>query len=239
MRTVGYCRFVNDRVRCKTEKHESLTSKSYTLTYFLTYLLTPWSRVLLEKPTGSHLVKKFPVFYGTWKIITAFKSARHLSLSWAISIQSMPTHPTSWRSISILSSRLCLGLPSGIFPQISPPKPWINLSFTPQVLHDRPISFFSTWSREKYWVRYKENLAPRYVVYPAPLLPRPKYSPQHPILKHPQPTFFPHFERPSLTPKQNPQNHRRYLFLFIRILVSCVTMWRNGATSKPTNLNCF
>jgi len=29
------------------------------------YLHTPWSRVLLEKLTGSQLVKKFPAFYGT------------------------------------------------------------------------------------------------------------------------------------------------------------------------------
>jgi hypothetical protein len=26
---------------------------------------TPWSRVFLEKLTGSQLVKKFPAFYGT------------------------------------------------------------------------------------------------------------------------------------------------------------------------------
>ena len=31
-------------------------------------------------------------------------------------IQSIPPHPTSWRSILILSSPLCLGLPSGLFP---------------------------------------------------------------------------------------------------------------------------
>jgi hypothetical protein len=37
---------------------------------------------------------------------------------------------------------------------------------------------------------------------------RPKYSPQHPILKHPQPAFFPHCQRPSFTPIQsNMQNH--------------------------------
>jgi len=35
------------------------------LTYLLTYLLTPWRRVLLEKLTSFHLVKKFPAFYGT------------------------------------------------------------------------------------------------------------------------------------------------------------------------------
>ena len=45
------------------------------------YLLTPWSRVLLEKLTGLQLVKKFPAFYGTRRFITAFTSARHLSLS--------------------------------------------------------------------------------------------------------------------------------------------------------------
>jgi len=46
-----------------------------------TYLLTPWSRVLLEKLTGFQLVKKFPAFYGTRKFITAFTTARQLSLS--------------------------------------------------------------------------------------------------------------------------------------------------------------
>ena len=43
--------------------------------------LTPWSRVLPEKQTGSQLLKKFPVFYGTRRFITAFKTARHLFLS--------------------------------------------------------------------------------------------------------------------------------------------------------------
>ena len=56
---------------------------------------------------------------------------RHLSLSWARSIQSMPPHPTSWRSILILSSHLRLGLPSGSFLQVSPPKSCIRLSPLP------------------------------------------------------------------------------------------------------------
>jgi len=47
----------------------------------LTYLLTPWSRVLLEKLTSLQLVKKFPAFYGTRRFITALTSARHMSLS--------------------------------------------------------------------------------------------------------------------------------------------------------------
>ena len=51
--------------------------------YVLTYLLTPWCRVLLEKLTGLQLVKNFPAFYGTRRFITAFISFRHPSLSWA------------------------------------------------------------------------------------------------------------------------------------------------------------
>jgi hypothetical protein len=47
----------------------------------LTYLLTPWSRVLLVKLAGLQLVKKFPTFYGTRRFLTAITSARHLSLS--------------------------------------------------------------------------------------------------------------------------------------------------------------
>ena len=43
--------------------------------------VTPWSRVLLEKLTGFQPVKKFPAFYGNRRFITAFTSARHLSLS--------------------------------------------------------------------------------------------------------------------------------------------------------------
>ena len=46
-----------------------------------THLLTPWSRVLLEKLTGFQLVKKFPAFYGTRRFITAFTSASHLPYS--------------------------------------------------------------------------------------------------------------------------------------------------------------
>ena len=88
--------------------------------YLLTYLHAPWSRVL-EKLTGWKPVKKFP-FYGTQRFITTFTSSHHLSLSWTRSIQSMPPHPTSWRSILILSSHLCLGLPNGLYPSGFPTK---------------------------------------------------------------------------------------------------------------------
>jgi hypothetical protein len=105
-----------------------------TKCYLLTYLLTPWSRVILEKLTGLQLVKKSSAFYGSRRFITAFTSDRHLSLSWASSIQFIPPHSTSWRSILILSYHLLLGLPSGLFPQVSPPKPCTRLSPNPSYI---------------------------------------------------------------------------------------------------------
>ena len=79
---------------------------------WVNYLLTPRCRVLLEQLTGLQLVKKFPAFHGTRRFITTLTSVRHLSLSWASPIQSTYPHPTSWRSILILSSHLYLGLSS-------------------------------------------------------------------------------------------------------------------------------
>jgi len=61
----------------------------------LSYSLTPWCRVFLEKLTGLQLVKKFPVFHGTRTFITALTSVRQLSLSWASPAQSIYPHPTS------------------------------------------------------------------------------------------------------------------------------------------------
>ena len=68
------------------------------------------------------LVKKFPAFHGTRRFITALTSVRHLSLSWARPIQSIYPHPTSCRSILILSTHLRLGLPSGLLPSGFPTK---------------------------------------------------------------------------------------------------------------------
>jgi len=100
-------------------KHDA---SEFFLTDLLTYLLTPWCRVLLEKLTGLQQVKKFPAFHGTRMSITALTSVRQLSLSWASPIQSIYPYPTFRRSILILSTHLRLGLPSGLLPSGFPTK---------------------------------------------------------------------------------------------------------------------
>ena len=96
--------------------NQAVAALSWRYTYLLTYSLTPWCRVLPEQLTGLQLLKKFPAFHGTRRLITALTSVRHLSLSWASPIQSTCPHHTSWRSILILSTHLRLGLPGGLLP---------------------------------------------------------------------------------------------------------------------------
>jgi len=136
---------------CKETREFHTTSaeafiKAFSKSALKFILHTPWSRVLLEKLNGFQPAKKFPAFYGTRRFIIAFTSARHLSVSWASSTQSILSHPTSRRSILILSSHLWLGLPSGLFLSGFPTKPCIRLSSPPYVLHAPPISFFSVLS---------------------------------------------------------------------------------------------
>ena len=107
------------------------------------YLLFPWCRVLLEKLTGLQLVKKFPAFHGTRRFITALTSVRQLSLSWASPVQFVYPHPTSRRSILILSTHLRLGLPSGLLPSGFPTK----TLYTPLLTHTRHMPSPSHSSR--------------------------------------------------------------------------------------------
>jgi hypothetical protein len=58
----------------------------------------PW-----ESP---HLFKKFLAFYGAWSFNTAFTTPG----IWTRSIESMPPHPNSWRTILLLSSHLRLAI---------------------------------------------------------------------------------------------------------------------------------
>jgi len=65
---------------------------------------------LIEKLAVPKPVNKFSTFYKTWKFITAFTIARHMSLSRGRQIKSTPSHVVSVRRILILSSHLCRGV---------------------------------------------------------------------------------------------------------------------------------
>jgi len=55
--------------------------KDDTHYFFGTYLHTPWSRVLLEKLTGSAASQEISRIFGTPRFITVLTSAPQLSLS--------------------------------------------------------------------------------------------------------------------------------------------------------------
>ena len=116
-----------------------------------TVTFTPHSRVLLEKLPVSQLVNKFLSFYGNQRFITAITNARHLSLSWASSIQSIPSHTTSWSSILIFPLIYAWVFQVVSFPQVFPPKQRTLLCSTPFVPHAPPISFFSIWPPGYLW----------------------------------------------------------------------------------------
>ena len=84
------------------------------------YLLTPWCRVPLEKLTGLQLVKKFPHF--TEPEGSLPHSQASATCLYPGPAQSIYPHPTSWRSILILSTHLRLGLPTVFLPSGFPSK---------------------------------------------------------------------------------------------------------------------
>jgi hypothetical protein len=57
-------------------------------------------------------------------------------------------HPTSWRSILILSSHLAWVSQVASIPQVSPPKPWIRLFYPPYALHAQPICILNSDRRK-------------------------------------------------------------------------------------------
>jgi hypothetical protein len=103
----------NPRSQCSSRDSLCLTPRGHNDRHN-EVLTHSWSWALLEKLPIVQLLENFPAFYGTRRFIIAFTWALHRSLFWARSIQSMPSHPTSLRSILIFSTHLCLGLPSGL-----------------------------------------------------------------------------------------------------------------------------
>jgi hypothetical protein len=132
-------------ISCHLWTVNSVYGLSVEICWYLTHSLThSWSWALLEKLPIVQLPKNFPAFYETRRFITVFTRTLHWSLSWARSVQSIPSHPISLRSILILSTHLHLGLASGLLSGF-PTNILYAFLLSQFVLHALSISSSLTW----------------------------------------------------------------------------------------------
>ena len=129
-------------------------------------------------------------------------------------------HASSWRYFLILFSHLCLGFPSGLFPSGFPTKTlyvpllsFIRITCSARLVH---LNFIA----RKIFGQDCRSLSSSIcsfstLCYLIPL--RPKYSPQHPILKEPEPTFLPQYERPSSSSIQN--NRQTFSSVYLNLYI--------------------
>ena len=140
---------------------DRIIRSKYIHTYLLTYLLTPWSRVLLEKQTGFAVNQEIPRIL--WNPKVHYRTHKRPP---PVPILSQ-LHPVPTTPSHLLKIHLNIIIPSTSWsPQWSlsirfpPPKPCVHLSLPPYVQHVPPISIFSILSPAQYLVRSTDHLAP-------------------------------------------------------------------------------
>ena len=168
-------------------------------------LITSWSSVFLEKLTGSQPVKKFCTFYG-------MAPSHFLKIQLKIILPSMP-----------------LSLPSGIFQSGFPTTPYAPLSSPIRATCPIHLNLLYMITQITFGEEYRSVssslcsfLQSCYLI---PL--RPKYSPQHPVLRHPQPMFLPQGKRPGFTPIQN--KRQNFSSVYLNLYSLCILdIWQHS-----------
>ena len=128
----------------------------------------------------------------------------------------MPPQTTSLRSILILSYRFCLWSLSLRFPNQT-----LNTPLTSAIHATGPAHLIHLIT-QTIQGEEQRSLSSSLTSFLQLVPPRPKYSPQHPILKHDQPTLLSQCKRPSLTPTQH--NRKKLLFCTSKSLYYCIFM---------------
>jgi hypothetical protein len=127
----------------------------------------------------------------------------------------------------------------GSFPEFFLPKPCIRLSPPHPIYMPHPAN--SPWYYHPHKCRWgvqiikllimKFSLCPCYFV-----LLRPKYSPQHPILKHLQPTFLPQCQRKSFSPILNVRCRKNLQCGCFYFMSCCISFHVDLGWAKPITL---
>jgi hypothetical protein len=187
---------------CKDYCHPVKTQLQSTI--ILTCLLTPWSSPSWE-------ANRFAASQEIPRVLLNPKVHYRIhNCSPPVLSQPNPVHNPASHFLKIH--------PNIIFPPTPGPPQWLlslrfshkNLIHASLLLHPRYMPILSHFS----WFYHPENigwgiqikklLIMKFSQLPCYLVPhRPKYCPQHSILKHPQSTFLPQNQRPSFTPIQN------------------------------------
>ena len=125
--------------QAKHDNRQDTHLRKIVASSLLTYLLTPWSRAILEKLTGFAANQEIPRILWNPKV----HSRTHKRpppvpiLSQLHPVPSTPLHFLKIHLNIILPSTS--GLPNGLFPSVFPTKPCAHLSLSPYVPHVPPI----------------------------------------------------------------------------------------------------
>jgi len=106
------------------------------------------------------------------------------------------------------------------FPQVTPPKPVYDSPVFHTFYMPRPTHSSRFQNRNNIWWAIQTT---KPFIMQLPTIPyyhvphKPKYFPQYPILRHPQPTFLPQNERPSFMRKKKATR---------KIIILCVLIFK-------------